>query len=127
MKKIKIIAIDDQAENLQMIVQMLKDDYSVIASITGNMAIDLAKKHADAAVILLDVFMPDISGFDVLKQLKSCQETQHIPVIFVTGVNSEQDYAQGLSLGAYDFVLKPISPTLLKNRIRHCINNHACE
>ncbi len=123
MKKIKIIAIDDQPENLQMIVQMLKDDYSVIASTAGNMAVDLAKKHPDAAVILLDVFMPEISGFEVLSQLKSCQETQHIPVIFVTGVNSEQDYEQGLALGGYDFVLKPISPTLLKNRVNHCINS----
>jgi putative two-component system response regulator len=121
MSKLKIIAIDDQPENLQMIVQMLKDDYSVIASTSGNKALELANKHPDAAVILLDVFMPEISGFEVLTQLKACQATQHIPVIFVTGVNSEEDYNQGLEQGGYDFVLKPISPALLKNRIAHAV------
>lgn len=122
MTKLKIIAIDDQPENLQMILQILKDEYSVIAATSGHKAIELAKKHTDASVILLDVFMPEISGFEVIAQLKSCQETQHIPVIFVTGVNNEEEYAQGLSQGGYDFVLKPISPMLLKNRIKHAIN-----
>ncbi len=121
MNKPKIIAIDDQPENLQMIVQMLKDEFSVIASTSGNMAVNLAIKHQDTAVILLDMFMPEMSGIDVLIALKKEPITAHIPVIFVTGNNDELDYGKGLALGAYDFVLKPISPSLLINRIKHCI------
>jgi len=125
MKKLKIIAIDDQPENLQMLVQMLREDYSVIASTSGKMAVELATKHQDTAVILLDMFMPEMSGVEVLTALKSNSVTAHIPVIFVTGSNDELDYKNGLALGAYDFVLKPISPSLLKNRIRHSISSHA--
>ena len=122
MNKPKIIAIDDQPENLQMILQILKEDYSVIACTSGNKTLELALKHPDASVILLDVFMPKVSGFEVIQQLKSCPDTQHIPVIFVTGVNEEKDYIQGLTLGGYDFVLKPISPALLRNRVNLCSN-----
>ncbi len=121
-KKLKVIAIDDQPENLQMIVQMLKGEYSVIATTAGKMAVDLAQKHHDTAVILLDMFMPEMSGLEVLLALKEEPSTAHIPVIFVTGNNDEHDYEKGLSLGAYDFVLKPISPSLLINRIRHCLS-----
>jgi putative two-component system response regulator len=121
-KKLKIIAIDDQPENLQMIVQILKGEYAVIATTNGKMAVELAKKHQDTAVILLDMFMPEMSGIDVLLALKAEPTTAHIPVIFVTGNNDELDYEKGLALGAYDFVLKPISPSLLINRIRHCLS-----
>lgn len=120
-KKLKIIAIDDQPENLQMIVQMLKDDYSVIATTSAKKAVELATKHKDAAAILLDIFMPEMSGFEVIEALKLNPATNNIPVIFVTGNDEELDYKKGLVLGAYDFVLKPISPSLLINRISHCI------
>lgn len=121
-KKLKIIAIDDQPENLQMIVQMLKDEFSVIASTSGKMAVNLAIKHPDTAVILLDMFMPEMSGIEVLTALRKDPATAKIPVIFVTGNNDELDYEKGLALGAYDFVLKPISPSLLINRIKHCLS-----
>ncbi len=123
MKKLKIIAIDDQPENLQMIVQMLKDEFSVIASTSGKMAVNLATKHHDTAVILLDMFMPEMSGIEVLIALKEDPSTANIPVVFVTGNNDELDYEKGLALGAYDFVLKPISPSLLINRIRRCLGD----
>jgi len=123
MNKPKIITIDDQPENLQMIVQILKDDYSVIASTSAQKAFDLVEKHKDAALILLDVFMPEMNGFEVLEQLKSAENAVDIPVIFVTGIENEQDYEKGLALGAFDFVQKPISPLLLKNRIKNCLSS----
>lgn len=123
MEKRKIIAIDDQAENLQLLLHMLKDEFSVIATTSGAKGIELAKKHNQAALILLDVFMPELDGFEVLTQLKSDPDTAHIPVLFATGNDDELDYQKGIELGAYDFVIKPISPTLLKNRIKHCIDN----
>ncbi|MEZ9233796.1 response regulator [Vibrio amylolyticus] len=121
MDRLKIIAVDDQPENLQLLVHMLKDDYAVIASTSGETAIELAQRHNDAALILLDVFMPSIDGFEVLSRLKSDPKTSHLPVIFVTGNDNESDYQKGFELGAYDFVLKPISASLLTNRIKHCL------
>ena len=122
MTKPRILAVDDQSENLGLIVEILKADYSVIATTSPLKAFELAQKEPRPAVILLDVTMPEMDGFAVLQQLKSQAELSAIPVIFVTGGNDEADYEKGFSLGAADFVTKPISPALLKNRVRRCVN-----
>jgi len=122
MDKSKIIAVDDQPENLQLIIETLKHDYAVVVTTSAKKALSLALRTPKAAAILLDVSMPEMNGFDVLSQLKSNVETQDIPVIFVTGHNDENDFEKGIALGASDFVIKPISPTLLKQRLKNCLS-----
>ena len=117
MTKPKIIAVDDQPENLSLIVEILKSDYSVIASTSAKKTLELARKEPRPVAILLDVSMPEMDGFEVLEQLKTHAELSAIPVIFVTGDNDEAAYEKGITLGAFDFVVKPVSPALLRKRI----------
>ena len=119
--KTKIVAIDDQPENLRLIVEILKQDYSVIAATSGEKGLQLAVKDPLPGVILLDVFMPEMDGFMVLESLKKNPETMNIPVIFVTGDSDEETYKKGLKAGATDFVQKPVSPALLKQRIKNSL------
>lgn len=122
MTKPKIIAVDDQPENLSLIVEILKNDYSVIASTSAQKTLELAQKEPRPAAILLDVSMPEMDGFQVLEQLKDNAELSAIPVIFVTGDDDEAAFEKGIAMGAFDFVLKPVSPALLRNRVKHCLN-----
>lgn len=122
MSKPKIIAVDDQPENLSLIVEILKSDYSVIATTSAKKTLELAQKEPPPAAILLDVSMPELDGLQVLEQLKNDAALAAIPVIFVTGGEDEADYEKGIALGAFDFVVKPISPALLRNRIKHCLS-----
>lgn len=121
MTKKKIIAVDDQPENLKMLLAILKDDYSIIVATNGAKALELAAEPPYASAILLDVSMPEMDGFEVLEVLKANPEIAHIPVLFVSGHTDEAHYQKGLALGAYDFVSKPISPAILKHRLNHCI------
>lgn len=118
MNKPKILAVDDQPENLRLIVEALKQDYSVIATTSGEKAFELAQKEPKPAVILSDISMPVMDGYQLLEKLKGHDNLTSIPVIFITGDSDEDAYEKGIQKGAFDFVLKPISPTLLKNRIK---------
>ena len=120
MNKPKLIAVDDQPENLRLLVEILKNEYSVIATTDPKKTFDLAAASPKPAAILLDISMPEMSGYDVIEQLKANPESASIPVIFVTGDDHEEDYEKGFQLGVYDYVNKPISPSLLKARIKHC-------
>lgn len=121
MSKPKILAVDDQPENLRIIVEILKRDFAIIAATSGEKALQLIDDGLEPVVILLDVLMPGLSGFEVCEHLKSKPQTSSYPILFVTGRDEEADFEQGLSLGAYDFIQKPVSPALLINRLRHCI------
>lgn len=123
MTKPKIIAVDDQPENLSLIVEILKSDYSVIATTSAKNTLELAQKEPRPVAILLDISMPEMDGFQVLEQLKDHAELSAVPVIFVTGDDDEVAYKKGIALGAFDFVLKPVSPALLRNRIKHCLDS----
>ena len=117
MDKPKVIVVDDQPENLQILVEILKHQYAVIATISGEKALDLAKQTPKASAILLDVYMPNMDGFEVCSQLKAHPDTADIPVIFITGTSTEEDYKKGFAVGGYDFIQKPVSATLLEQRL----------
>jgi len=112
-----IIAIDDDPTILNALISILKKEYSVRPFTSGRMALDfLAEQTAD--LILLDYKMPDMSGFEVLKQLQDNPNTHDIPIIFLTGANDSENEADALEHGAADYITKPIRPRLLHTRVR---------
>ena len=112
-----ILVVDDARENLEVIGGVLQDSYRVRIASSGQRAIRVAQSEPRPDLILLDVIMPDMDGYAVIKELQTSQETRDIPVIFVTAMDSDQDEEYGLSLGAVDYVTKPIRPAILRARV----------
>lgn len=115
--KPKILIVDDVSENLHAMMGMLRDKYAVIAATSGEKALALAAHHPQPDLILLDIRMPDMDGYEVLRRLKSDSVTADIPVIFVTALSESADEARGLKMGAADYITKPINADLLHLRV----------
>ncbi len=119
LKQKKILIVDDAPENIQVLMELLKNDYKIIAAMNGPKAIELANKAPQPDLILLDIQMPDMDGYEVCEQLKATEQTENIPVIFITALSDEKDEYKGLSLGAEDYITKPFSPALVNARVRN--------
>ncbi|XHS80221.1 HD-GYP domain-containing protein [Burkholderiaceae bacterium UC74_6] len=113
----KLLLVDDEPANLQVLRQVLIEDYRLLFARDGYKALELAKSEAPQ-LILLDVMMPGLSGLDVCRTLKAQAATAAIPVIFVTALADTQDEAQGFEAGAVDYISKPISPPIVRARVR---------
>ncbi|MCC2617943.1 diguanylate cyclase [Aestuariibacter halophilus] len=111
-----ILAVDDEQINLRIIGQGLSEDYRVIMADTGKRAIELACEEKPD-LVLLDIRLPDMSGYTVLKSLKNHPDTKSIPIIFVTGQDSDENEVKGLRMGAADYFTKPIKMPLARARI----------
>jgi diguanylate cyclase (GGDEF)-like protein len=112
----KILVVDDERINIQILFQGLSDDYGIIAASTGIDALRIAKEQLPD-LILLDIMLGDINGYEVCRKLKSDHVTANIPVIFVTGRDSAEDELMGLEVGAVDYFRKPFSIPLARMRI----------
>ena len=117
-EKNKILIIDDLPDNIMVLYNLLCDDYQVIFATGGENGLQLAQQHRPD-LILLDIMMPGIDGYEVCRRLKLLEDTRQIPVIFVTALVSVEEEARGLELGAIDYISKPISPPIVKNRIHN--------
>ncbi len=117
-KKSTILIVDDSPINLQVLMTILQDDYAIIAATSGEKALTLARKQPMPDLIILDVMMPDMDGYEVCTQLKVDERTQTIPVIFVTSLSEVGNETKGFELGAVDYLTRPISPPVLKARIK---------
>ena len=117
-KKPVIMIVDDVATNVQALASILKDDYTLKVATNGQTALKLSVQEPIPDLILLDVQMPGMSGFDVCKILKSKDNTKDIPVIFVTGNVSDGSEELGLKLGAVDYITKPIREAIVKVRVK---------
>ncbi|TGM34326.1 HD domain-containing phosphohydrolase [Leptospira biflexa] len=115
--KPKILVIDDEATNLQILNEILKNDYSLSFAKDANKGWELAFSESPD-LILLDVMMPERTGYDLIKQLKENKKTQFIPVIFVTALTDVGDEEKGFHLGAVDYITKPVSPAIVKARVK---------
>ena len=103
----KILIVDDIPKNIQMAMNILKNEgYKMFYAKSGEMALSLVEEH-DFDLILLDIMMPDVNGFDVFTKLKSNNRTKNIPVIFLSGKDSSQDIEQAYEYGGIDYVIKP--------------------
>jgi len=115
-KEFTILITDDEKMNLDILGGILSPMYNLLISRDGNRAINIAKEHKPD-LILLDVLMPDMSGFEVIVALKNCEETIKIPVIFITGLTSAEDEEKGFVLGAVDYITKPFNKAIVKARV----------
>jgi class 3 adenylate cyclase len=113
-----ILIVDDTQENILLLSEVLESDYQTKAAINGERALKIAFSAEPPDLILLDVMMPGMSGYEVCQRLKENPDTRHIPVIFVTAMNEVEDETKGLELGAVDYITKPISPPIVKARVK---------
>lgn len=113
-----ILIIDDMPVNIRILSDLLMDEHEVLFATNG--ADGLQRAQSDLPdLILLDIMMPDIDGYEVCRRLKATPETAAIPIIFVTALGQEADEAKGLQAGAIDYITKPISPPIVKARVRN--------
>jgi diguanylate cyclase (GGDEF)-like protein len=120
----RILLVDDVHENLHGLMNILGDDYAIIAATSGDKALELARRAPRPHLILLDIKMPGMDGYSVLSELKIDPDTAAIPVIFVTALSEATDEALGLRLGVADYITKPINPDLVRARVRTQLELH---
>ncbi len=113
-----ILVVDDVPENISILSELLLPYYRVRAANCGKRAIQVANTLPKPDLILLDIMMPDIDGYEVLKQLQKNKNTANIPVIFVTALDAHFNEEQGLKLGAVDYIAKPITPAIVLARVK---------
>ena len=115
-KKNSMLIVDDDTSNLMELSHILGSDYTIYAVTNGISALEKAKKSLPD-IILLDIIMPGMNGFEVLAELQKSEITEKIPVIFITGLTDSADEEKGLSLGAVDYICKPFKRVIVKQRV----------
>ena len=118
-KKPTILVVDDMTTTLLLLHDLLKDTYEVKIAKSGTKALEILESPNDIDLILLDIEMPDINGYDVCKRIKNNETIKNIPIIFITGRTSQEDEEYGLNLGAIDYITKPFNKTITKLRIKN--------
>lgn len=119
LNKPTVLVVDDEPINIMVLSDLLKNNYRIIAAKSGEQALSRVSSDSPPDLILLDVMMPGMDGYEVCLTLKSDPAYQHIPVIFVTAMNEEVDETKGLEVGAVDYITKPISPAIVTARVRN--------
>lgn len=114
-----ILIVDDSRTNIMALAELLKDEWVIRVANNGKTALRIAESSHAPDIILLDVMMPEMDGYEVCKKLKESHITNDIPVIFVTAMDQAEDEEYGLSLGAIDYITKPYRPLLVKDRVRN--------
>jgi putative two-component system response regulator len=120
-----ILVVDDTPENLTLMSGLLKDLYKVRVANSGEKAINMVKGASKPDLILLDIMMPGMSGYEVIREIKGSPETSSIPVIFLTAMGAAEDEKAGLALGAADYITKPVSPPIVMARVKTQLENKA--
>ena len=117
MNKPRVLVVDDDPINIKSLIGVLEDEFDLAAAINGKVGLQAAERTLPD-LILLDITMPDMDGYTVLRELKQREATRDIPVIFITGLNSAEDEARGLEHGASDYISKPFNPTVVRARVK---------
>jgi putative two-component system response regulator len=116
-EKATVLVVDDTPENLSLMAALLKDQYKVKVANHGERGLKIALSEKPPDLILLDIMMPDIDGYEVCRRLKAHPLTRDIPIIFLTAKSESEDEQKGLELGAVDYITKPISPPIVLARV----------
>ncbi|MEF2144853.1 MAG: diguanylate cyclase [Desulfovibrionaceae bacterium] len=114
----KILIVDDNKQNIDLLMDLFRDDYKIAAAINADRALKLALSSSPPDIILLDILMPDMDGYELCTRLKGHDETKNIPVMFVTAVSEIMDETRGFALGAVDYITKPFHPPMVKARVQ---------
>ncbi len=118
LSSMRVMVVDDTEANIDILLETLADDYKVVVATDGESALEDIKK-SPPDLILLDIMMPGMDGYEVCQKLKEMEITRNIPVIFLTALKEEGDEARGLGFGAVDYITKPFNPELVKARVRN--------
>jgi CheY-like chemotaxis protein len=116
-KKPKVLIVDDAPENIRVLMGTLKDQYAIVAALNGEKALKMAVAAPQPDVILLDIMMPGMDGFEVCKRLKADRATRDIPVIFLSALDDTSNKVKGFSVGAVDYISKPFQPEEVHVRV----------
>ena len=117
-RKHTVLVVDDAPENIDQLCDLLEQEYVVKIATQGRRALQIVMSDQPPDLILLDVLMPGISGFEVCRQIKNNPARRNIPILFVTSLEQGDDEAMGLSLGAEDYIVKPFRPPIVMARVR---------
>lgn len=117
-KKPMILVVDDAPDSLTLLNALLRDEYKVKVANSGERALAIAHSELQPDLILLDIMMPEMDGYEVCERLKGDAHTRHIPVMFLTAKSEEADEQRGLDLGAVDYITKPIKGAIVRTRVR---------
>lgn len=117
--KATILIVDDKPSNIELLINVLREDYAVKVATSGEKAFEVLKGDSKPDLILLDIIMPDIDGYKVLSVIQEDEKTKKIPVIFITAYNGNQHEQRGLALGVVDYITKPFDPLIVKLRIKN--------
>ena len=117
MYKPSILVVDDTSENIDVLKETLKSNYIVRPALNGKSALKIAAAEPRPDLILLDIMMPEMDGYEVIQYLQADENTREIPVIFVTAISEMEGELKGLELGAVDYITKPINPPIVRARI----------
>jgi response regulator RpfG family c-di-GMP phosphodiesterase len=116
-KKQIILIVDDEPGNIEILSETLGETYEILAATSGKEALEIAKRQIPD-IIILDVVMPVMSGYEILRSLKQNASLKEIPVIFITALDKEDQETRGLTLGAVDYIPKPFNTTIVKLRVK---------
>jgi len=119
-KKNSLLIVDDENANLKVLTHILGSDYTIYTATNGKNAIEKAKEFLPD-LIMLDILMPDMDGYTTLAEIKKCEEIKKIPVVFISGLDSDEDEERGLSLDAADYIIKPFNAPIVKLRVHNQI------
>ena len=121
-QKPAVLIVDDQPASIHALANLLRDDYRILAAPNGQKALEQVSGPVIPHLILLDIMMPDIDGYEVCRRLKADAKTSDIPVIFVTAMDQDRDEEYGLSLGAVDYITKPYKPAIVQARVSNQVD-----
>jgi PleD family two-component response regulator len=113
-----VLVVDDEIANIELLNEILGSKYEVLFASYGQEAIDIAQLQKPD-LILLDIVMPEMDGYEVCMRLKADTRTKNIPIIFITAMGQDEDEARGLKIGAIDYITKPIRPLIVQARVRN--------
>ena len=119
-----LLAVDDNEMNRNLLTKRLvRQGYRVTVAVDGQQALDVLREE-EFNLVLLDIMLPNINGYQVLEQMKADQSLSHIPVIMLTALDAADGKAKCMELGAEDYLTKPFNPVALKSRISDCLARH---
>jgi putative two-component system response regulator len=122
-EKSRVLIVDDEPGNIKILSSVLAGDYALSVATSGEQALEVARVQSPD-IVLLDMIMPGMDGIEVCEALKAAEDTKDIPVIFVTSMSDSVNEERGLDAGAVDYISKPISPPIVKARVKIHIQNY---